>query len=407
MFQINKKILLFLWILITLVYSGVNAFAAATSDIDKEIAAEEARMRELERKIEDHRLRAQHIVSQERTVLGELSKLQESTTILEQQNRVLSLRTQKLREDMDKINRDIIETRGRKDQIVAQLRLRFINMSRYGDAESLNIFFTSKSTHDVINSIYLLEKLSMQDQKLIEDLLDQERILVENNQRLSRNREELVSESENLKNKQLEYNNAIAATNRFLGDVRRQKALQEQAAREAEAAQREIGRTISDLMNRKRQRIAKEAQDPEAPGRVEENYTYLATGSMLDWPLSGQIVSPFGSRVHPIFRTRSVHSGIDIRASAGTPVHAAGPGEVLYAGWQRGFGQVIIIDHGRDISTVYAHLNDIYVREGAAVRSGTRIGAVGRTGTTTGYHLHFEVRIGAEARDPLRYLKKR
>ena len=385
-----------------------NAYAANTtdtSDIDKEVAAEEARMKELERKIEEHRQKAHHIGQQERSVLGELSKLHENTSILQQQNKVLTLKTQKLKDDINKLNKEIMETRTRKDMIVAQLRKRLIYMSRYGDAESISLFLSSESAHDAINSVYLLERLAVHDQKLIEELLDQENSLLENNRLLKKNREDLTSESEKLKNKQLEYDNVIATTKKFLGDVRKQKSLQEQAARDAEAAQREIGNTIADLRNRKKQRIAGEAQTPNAPGRIA--YTYLATGSMLDWPLSGQISSPFGSRIHPVFKTRANHSGIDIAAPAGTAVNAAGPGEVLYAGWQRGFGQVIIIDHGRDISTVYAHLGAMYVNDGAAVKSGARIGAVGRTGTATGYHLHFEVRVGAEAKDPLRYLKRK
>ncbi|MCL2767943.1 MAG: hypothetical protein FWE49_04390, partial [Synergistaceae bacterium] len=305
--DVNKRILLTLLIIIISVCSGVKVFAAEKSDIDKEIAAEEVRMRDLERKIDDHRRKAQQIGTQERTVLGELSKLQENTAILQQQNKVISLKTQKLRTDIDKLNKDIMETRAKVDQLVAQLRLRLINISRYGDAENLKVFFSAESTHDVMNSIYLLEKLSVQDQRLIDELLDHESLLLENNKRLTKNNEELTSESDKLKNKQLEYNNAISATNKFLADVRKQKALQEQAARDAEAAQREIGRTVADLMRRKRERIAVETQNPNAPKRTD--YTYLATGSMLDWPLSGQVVSPFGNRVHPVFKTRSAHSG--------------------------------------------------------------------------------------------------
>ena len=401
----RNKIVLLLWILITLVCSDISSFAGEITDID--IAAEEERMKVLERKIEEHRRKAQHIGQQEKSVLVDLSKLEQDTALLQQQNRVLLLKTQKLRTDINKLNKDIGETRAKIERMIAQLSLRLINMSRYGDAENLNVFFSSESIHEVINSIYLLEKLSAHDQKLIEELLDQERLLLEKSRRLTRNREELTFESAKLKTKQEEYNSAITATSRFLNEVRRQKSLQEQAAREAEAAQREIGRTISDLMRRKRERLADEKRQDIGAPRSSINYVYLASGSMLDWPLTGQINSPFGSRIHPIFRTRSNHSGIDISAPAGTHVLAAGPGEVLYAGWQRGFGQVIIIDHGRNISTVYAHLSNMFVKEGAAVSSGTRIGSVGNTGTTTGYHLHFEVRVGAEARDPLHYLKKR
>ena len=409
----NRNILLFV-LLAILILSYDSVFAAEdVSDIDKEVEAEEARMVQLKNDIDKYRQNVAHIGRQERSVAVDLNKLQENTAILQQHNKVLLLKTQKLRNDINKLNKDIRETRARIEQLVFQLSLRMVNMSRYGDAESLNLFLSSRNTHDAINSIYLLEKLSAQDQRLIEDLLEQEKRLVSNNNRLTKNREDLTSESETLKNKQAEYNNAIASTNKFLDNVRQQKALQEQAVRDAEAAQKEIGNTIATLMKKKRERLAGiTSQGSDSPTKTNTgsiNYVYLASGSLLDWPLptAGRITSPFGSRIHPVFKTKSTHSGIDIASPAGTPVFAAGPGEVLYAGWQRGFGQVIIIDHGRDISTVYAHLDAMYVKDGAAVKSGTRIGAVGKTGTTTGYHLHFEVRVKAEARDPFRYLKKK
>jgi murein DD-endopeptidase MepM/ murein hydrolase activator NlpD len=100
------------------------------------------------------------------------------------------------------------------------------------------------------------------------------------------------------------------------------------------------------------------------------------------------------------------HSGIDISAPRGTPVRAAAPGEVLFEGWMRGYGRVIIIDHGRNFSTVYAHLSSTQVREGTIVGAGTLIGTVGDTGTTTGNHLHFEVREGSTARNPLDFLRR-
>jgi murein DD-endopeptidase MepM/ murein hydrolase activator NlpD len=127
---------------------------------------------------------------------------------------------------------------------------------------------------------------------------------------------------------------------------------------------------------------------------------------MLDWPINGKVVLPYGSRVHPTFKTKTFNSGIDIGATSGAAVRAAGPGEVLFEGWLRGFGQVVIIDHGGNISTVYAHLASTRVKERDAVHPGTVIGTVGNTGTMEGYNLHFEVRVGEAAKNPLDYLKK-
>jgi murein DD-endopeptidase MepM/ murein hydrolase activator NlpD len=115
-------------------------------------------------------------------------------------------------------------------------------------------------------------------------------------------------------------------------------------------------------------------------------------------------MSPFGTRIHPIFHTRIKHTGIDIDGRTGDPVRAASAGEVLYAGWLRGYGQVIILDHGGSLTTVYAHLSRIEVQEGAKVGAGEVIGRVGATGVATGSHLHFEVRVNGNAVNPMGYL---
>jgi murein DD-endopeptidase MepM/ murein hydrolase activator NlpD len=99
-----------------------------------------------------------------------------------------------------------------------------------------------------------------------------------------------------------------------------------------------------------------------------------------------------------------MHTGIDISAHSGTPIKAAAGGEVVFAGWWGGYGNVVIIDHGGGISTLYAHCSAIYVRKGQSVSQGEVIAAVGSTGLSTGPHLHFEVRKNGKPVDPLGYL---
>jgi len=100
------------------------------------------------------------------------------------------------------------------------------------------------------------------------------------------------------------------------------------------------------------------------------------------------------------------HSGLDIKADNGSPVFAARSGVVKFAGWKSGYGNVIIIDHGGGIETYYAHLSKINVFVGLRVEKGDFIGRVGSTGTSTGPHLHFEVRVASEVRDPVAYLPR-
>ena len=115
-----------------------------------------------------------------------------------------------------------------------------------------------------------------------------------------------------------------------------------------------------------------------------------------------RITSGFAMRFHPVLQVRRAHLGVDYAAPIGTPVRSVGDGLVSFAGWQNGYGKVIIIQHPRDHSTLYGHLNAINVRKGERVAQGQFIGASGNTGMSTGPHLHFEFRIAGRHQDPQR-----
>jgi murein DD-endopeptidase MepM/ murein hydrolase activator NlpD len=122
-----------------------------------------------------------------------------------------------------------------------------------------------------------------------------------------------------------------------------------------------------------------------------------ASASGFIWPVAGTVTSGFG------YRWGRLHEGIDIAAPSGTAVHAAASGTIIYAGGLGGYGNIVVIDHGGGLSTAYAHLSSIWVA-GGSVSQGQAIGAVGCTGSCTGPHLHFEVRVNGSAVDPLGYL---
>ena len=136
-------------------------------------------------------------------------------------------------------------------------------------------------------------------------------------------------------------------------------------------------------------------------GSAAPDISYSTSGYV--WPVSGPITSPFGYRTHPIFGNQSFHSGVDIGASSGTSVAAAGSGTVISAGWNGGYGNCVIIDMGNGVSSLYGHLSSVYVSSGQTVSAGQSIGAVGSTGNSTGPHLHFEMRSYGTAVNPYNY----
>ena len=127
-------------------------------------------------------------------------------------------------------------------------------------------------------------------------------------------------------------------------------------------------------------------------------------------PVSGaRISSPFGYRIHPIFKSRIYHTGIDYAIAYGTPIRASNSGKVIYSGWYGGYGKVVIVDHGvingKPTTTLYAHMSSIKVGNGQLVNKGDVLGYEGTTGYSTGPHVHFEVRINGKPNNPMNYNK--
>jgi len=121
-------------------------------------------------------------------------------------------------------------------------------------------------------------------------------------------------------------------------------------------------------------------------------------------PVPGEITSGFGQRVHPILGTVRMHTGVDMHAEYGTSIVSGAAGVVVWAGWRDGYGNTVIIDHGNQYATLYAHQSVVHVSVGQRVEAGQTVGAVGSTGMSTGPHLHFEVRVLGVPVDPAAHL---
>jgi len=142
--------------------------------------------------------------------------------------------------------------------------------------------------------------------------------------------------------------------------------------------------------------------------RISHNYARAWQKNIVPsmWPLNGRILSRFGERQDPFSGEGAFHTGVDISAITGTPVHAAADGIVYTAEYDSGYGKMVVIDHGNGIRTRYAHLSAFEVVAGQEVRRGQVIALSGNTGHTTSAHLHFEVRMGGNAVNPYPYLMR-
>src|SRR5258708_6644655 len=124
------------------------------------------------------------------------------------------------------------------------------------------------------------------------------------------------------------------------------------------------------------------------------------------WPVNGRLLSRYGERQDPFSGEGAMHTGVDISAPMGTPVHCAADGIVAFSEYYAGYGRVVIIDHGNGMTTRYAHLSKFEVIPGQEIRRGEIVGYSGASGRVTSPHLHFEVRLGGSPVNPYQYLTR-
>ncbi|MBQ7217061.1 MAG: peptidoglycan DD-metalloendopeptidase family protein [Synergistaceae bacterium] len=376
----------------------------------------------MKKQIQKYNAIAKEKSKQSKTLLSQLSRLKQNANSSEEQIETLEKENRRLAASVNKLNKDIDRANASMAIIMDNLQGRLLDMYKFTpDENSVSIILNAQGPHEAVNTAYMLRRFARQDAEILEALNRKEHELITARKQLEADKAKIVKQTTELKKKRAEFDSTIQKTDTLLKNVQSEQKKAESAAKELQNAQKAVGNKINTLMKQKTSKKAKAntktqtrittakvttVQGTKAAVPVKTTSVVPAGGvRSLSWPLRGTITMEYGSRVHPTFKTKIFNSGIDIKAASGTAVKAAGPGEVLYQGWLRGFGQVVIIDHGGDITTVYAHLGGASVREGAAVKTGTVIGKVGNTGTDSEYGLHFEVRKNGSAVNPMNFLR--
>lgn len=271
-----------------------------------------------------------------------------------------------------------------KSRAVYKKRLRDIYEN--GQVNYLDVLLGAADFRDFSSRMYLLQRVVRRDFNLIDRLETQREELLAKKAELDDIKSQLsAAHEEGQKEQQIVAQKTVERQKLY------EQALAEKAQLDAEYEE----------LQRNSQEITAMIQRMEQEGRMMPQAG--GTGQ-LAWPVNGEITSPFGWRVHPIWGTQIFHAGLDIGADYGEPVHAADSGTVVYAGWMGGYGNAVMIDHGGGMVTLYGHNSSITVGEGEQVSKGQTIALAGSTGNSTGPHCHFEVRIHGEVVSPLQYL---
>ena len=184
---------------------------------------------------------------------------------------------------------------------------------------------------------------------------------------------------------------------KLLADIRSQKALELAAIDALTQAANELDRKINSLNTKMNGAYHNENISP---------MPFSDHKGLLIMPVNGKIINFFGPYKNQRYNITNFRSGIDIKAENGEPIRSVFQGKVLYSSWFKGYGNMIIVDHGKNYYTVYAHLEEAFKVKGDMVETGEVIATVGDTGSMTGAKLYFEVRHHGKPVNPLAWLKK-
>lgn len=271
---------------------------------------------------------------------------------------------------------------------IAAYRRHMRAMEEQGSIRFIEVLFQARSFSDLLSRMSDIHDIMTADKRL---------------------EAECIAARENVQLVKAEYEAAKAEYEAKKVELLERKA---QLEKDIEAAYRLIAELMADIDSRREEYEELEAEMKEMDAKIAEMIQALKAQSIVGtgyytWPLPGYSAGSrtFGTQFHPIDKVWKTHSGQDIGAPMNTPIVAADSGSVGIAanGWNGGYGNYVVINHGNGRATLYAHMNSIAVKAGSAVKKGDVIGYVGSTGKSTGPHLHFEVRVNGACVDPMQY----
>ena len=289
---------------------------------------------------------------------------------------------------IDENEEKLSKTQTELDNIQGLLDARIIKMYETPKFEFLQVLLESKSATEFLSTYYAMKELAEYDKQLLETVKKQKEDIETTKKILAEKKKQVVEN----KQKQQKKNQVLANTKTM-----RQYYISKLSTEE-QTLQAKIDEYNSQV----------NAIESEIKLMVLNSISPDYIGGAMTWPIPGYstITSEYGMRVHPITGAYKLHTGTDIGAPMGADFVAAAKGVVTKAAMTPAYGNMVIIDHGGGVQTLYAHGSEILVQVGQEVEAGTAVLKVGSTGYSTGPHAHFEIRINGQTVNPMEYLLK-
>lgn len=281
----------------------------------------------------------------------------------------------------------------KKNEVFISKRLTALyKLSRIGG--KANILASSESVYDFIGRKNALQTILESDEKILLEQIENHKTLADLEKKLNVQKQKKNEITTNYKQQLHILSLEKYKKSKLLKDIQSKKNLQLAVVRSLEYSALQLEKKIETLHIKTKKK------------KFNNKQKLVSGKEKLRLPVKGKIISKFGPEKNSSLNITTFKSGIDIQADMGEPIEAVTAGKILYADWFKGYGNMIIIDHGDKYYTIYAHAEELFKSKGDFVKAREVIGTVGDTGSLSGPALHFEVRHGGKSIDPLKWLNK-
>jgi septal ring factor EnvC (AmiA/AmiB activator) len=356
----------------------------------KELGGIRKKLQEEKQRVKDIGKKESSVISQLNTLERNLSKKEKELKAFDRQLKAVTRKVQQANEDLQVLAQTIFTQE-------SSLNERLVALYKYGEAGVPETLFSTRSPDEWLDLRRSMTAILDQDRRFLEDFRQRQNAVGTRREQLQGDERELQQLKEKTEKTKKEVEKDRAAKGKLLEAVRNEKKIHLAAVQDLEAASAQLQTLINRLEKEIRAKTRQEMAT--SPGKG-----FGALRGKLPRPVDGRVLSTFGKNENPQFHTFTVQKGIEIEAPLGAEIRAVYDGRVLYADWFKGYGKIVIIDHGEGYYTLSGHASALLKNVGEEVRADEPVALVGDTGSLRGPCLYFEIRQRGKPLDPIEWL---